>query len=355
MNVLVYGAGAVGGYLGACLQRAGHEVTLLARTPVAAAIAADGLTVLGAQDGAGWQARPRVATDLATALDGSVFDLIILGMKSYAVDEAIEALAAALPAPPPLLAIQNGIGIEERIAARFGPERVVAGAVTIPLSRPAPAAIRVERADRGLTLAPVEAGAPLAPWIDLFAAADIATTAVEDHQALKWSKALLNMVGNATAAILDWPPGLVYRTRTTFHLEMAMLREMLAVMARRRTPVLDLSGSPARQLARAVRWLPGWLLQPILARLVAQGRGDKLPSFLLDLNAGKPHNEVAYHNGAVARAGEALGVAAPVNAGLATILLDLVAGRQERAAFRGRPEALAAALASSRRQTVPEA
>jgi 2-dehydropantoate 2-reductase len=355
MRVLVFGAGAVGTYAGATLAQAGHAVTLVCRPEAARTISAHGVTVIGPQSSAPlFHAHPSVAASLgdAWANDGGRWDLILLAMKSYDVADALSELRAVTTEPPPLLAIQNGIGVEELIMAHFTGAEVIAGSVTIPLSRRSPDLVAIEKMGRGLTLAPTRDRQEVKRWLALWREAGVETTIAADRQQLKWSKALLNMVGNASAAILNMPPGAVYQDRYGFGLEVAMLSEALTLMAHLDIPVIDLPGSPARRLALAVRWLPVWALQPALARLVGRGRGGKLPSFLLDLNAGKRRSEVTFHNGAVARAGAEQGVPTPVNRTLTTVLTDLAAGRLPREQFEKRPAALAAAVSQPSYQAV---
>jgi 2-dehydropantoate 2-reductase len=157
---------------------------------------------------------------------------------------------------------------------------------------------------------------------------------------MKWSKAMLNMVGNATAAILNRHPKIVYDYGPTFRLEMAMIKEMVKVMDKRSIKTVALPGASARKLVLAVLWLPEVILQPVLTRIVAQGRGDKLPSFQLDLTAGKTDSEVLFHNGAVAEAGRSLGVPTPVNAALNDILLKLARKELGFEDFNGKPKHL---------------
>jgi 2-dehydropantoate 2-reductase len=172
-------------------------------------------------------------------------------------------------------------------------------------------------------------------WIDLFNHAGIETMEAPSYEALKWSKALLNIVANATSAIVDRPPGTVYRDDLLYKLEVRMLRETTAVMSALGIEVVDLPGSPARRLAAAVRHVPGFLLKPILTRLVARGRGDKMPSFQLDLASGSGKSEVSYHNGAIARAGQRARIPTPVNATLDRVLMGLTLGSLDRQDFTG--------------------
>jgi 2-dehydropantoate 2-reductase len=108
--------------------------------------------------------------------------------------------------------------------------------------------------------------------------------------------------------------------------------------------VVDLPGTPVRLLAGVVRFLPPALSRPLLAKAVGGGRGDKMPSFHIDLHSGRGKSEVDYLNGAVVRAGESAGVATPVNRLLTETLLALTRGERPIDAFRGRPETLLGAL-----------
>lgn len=348
MKILVYGSGAIGCYLAASLAHSGNEVGLVSRPETAKFIAEKGLML--SQGESSFTIRPQLFSSPRQAfLDGQSYDLLILGMKSYDLEEALHPLVAFCPQPPPtILTIQNGIGIEPLVIKDFTSDYVLAGSVTTPISRETPNHIRVEHSGRGLALAPTQKGQKIGQWIELFNQAGITTQALADYQAMKWSKALLNMVGNATSAILNRLPAVVYRHQPTFELEIAMLGEMLTVMRAKKLRIVNLPGSPTRQLAFAVRFLPAGLLQSILTRQVAKGRGDKLPSFYLDLSTGRSKNEVSYHNGAVARSGRELGIPTPVNTALDDILSQIVSRQLDWNSYDGQPQKLVAAVAQYR-------
>jgi 2-dehydropantoate 2-reductase len=115
-------------------------------------------------------------------------------------------------------------------------------------------------------------------------------------------------------------------------------------MARRDLQVVNLPGSPARSLALAVRYAPRFLLKPILTKIVAGGRGDKMPSFYIDLESGRGKSEVIYHNGAIAAAGEDLGIPVPVNRLLNDTLFALTNGELDRQEFANNPRRLLSEL-----------
>ncbi len=340
-RILVYGAGAIGGYLGGMLALAGHPVTLVARPQTAEAINAEGLLIT--QNGHERRAPVRAVSRLSDA-DPAICDLIIFGVKAYDLADAVEQLAAVHPTPAQVMSTQNGIGIEEIIAARFGPERTLAGTVTIPISRPRPNRLAVERDGRGLGLAPLVPGRAIDEWVALFCGAGINAGACADYRAMKWSKAFLNIMGNASSAILNRPPAELYRVRKVFDLELRMLRETLAVMKRLGIEVVNLPGATARPLARSLAYAPRFLLRLVLTQVVIHGRGDKMPSFHIDLSAGKRRSEVTFHNGAIAAAGAQAGLATPVNAAFNDVLVALSHDNARRAEFDGRPERLAAVV-----------
>jgi 2-dehydropantoate 2-reductase len=344
MKILVYGAGAVGGYVGGRLAHAGHEVTLIVRDVTAAAIEEHGLSITEAGETVVTQ--PNITTSIAQnfmADDADFdFDLIIMGMKAYDLPEAIDHLVAFCPEPPPILALQNGIGVERPLIQQFGADDLIIGALTTPVSKPSQSQILVERADRGLTIAPAFKGKSVRQWGSMLNEAGIPTDCLPDFQSMKWSKAFLNIVGNATSAILNRPPGAVYKVDSMFDLEKQMLLETLAVMDALNIEVIDLPGSPATKLAFGVRRAPNIVLKPILSNVVAKGRGDKMPSFQIDLMAGKGNTEVIYHNGAIAKAGHARNIPTPVNTALTNILVGLARQELDWRDYDGKPSMLLA-------------
>lgn len=344
MRILVYGAGAVGGYIGASLANAGHDLTLVLRD-VPEAIAANGLTVQA--DERRFTVRPAVRTSLAQTFQepDTQFDLIILGMKAYDLKTAVDHLVAFCPDPPPLLTLQNGIGVERPFIEQFGAERVVVGALTTPVSKGAANRIVVERTDRGLGLAPAQAGASVSRWANLLNKAGVETAVYPDYNALKWSKAFLNIVANATSAILNRTPGVIYQSDAIFDLEVRMLREALAVMDALNLDVVDLPGSPTKKLAFGVRRAPRFLLKPILTKQVSKGRGNKMPSFQIDLMSGTGQSEVVFHNGAIAKTALAHKIPAPINTALTDILLRLTRRELDWREFDGKPARLLAEVA----------
>jgi 2-dehydropantoate 2-reductase len=126
MRILVIGAGALGGYFGGCLVRAGRDVTFLVRPHRAAQLASDGLQIISPHG----DFTVPAATVLADAI-GAPFDLILVGVKSYSLDEAMDQFAAAVGPDTAILPVLNGMGHLDRLSARFGAGHVLGGMANI--------------------------------------------------------------------------------------------------------------------------------------------------------------------------------------------------------------------------------
>jgi len=123
-----------------------------------------------------------------------------------------------------------------------------------------------------------------------------------------------------------------------------MLREALKVMDAQGIHPVKLPKVPVSLLTFAVRYLPGFVIRPILVKMVGSGRGAKMPSFHIDLHAGRKRIEVDYLNGAVVRAGQKVGIPTPNNHLLNVTLQDLVNGNQSISDYSHKPEKLLAEL-----------
>ncbi|HVN69794.1 MAG TPA: ketopantoate reductase C-terminal domain-containing protein [Candidatus Binatia bacterium] len=309
MNVYIVGKGAVGTYLGDLLRGIGVDVAYA----------------------------PRALGDVSP-YDA---DVAIVATKAYDTGGAIETLRKAIRFPEKCVFVspQNGVGNEERLAAAFGAENVVAAALTTPVDRDRDGNARPAK-EGGLALAPV--GSNAYNWLSAtFAGTGLAVKVVEDWRALKWSKLALNVVANASCAILNVLPNRFVHFEKIFTLEIRMIREVRAVMQALHVEPIDLPRYPVRALFR-VAALPSALSRTLLAHSIAGARGTKPPSLLLDLRRANPQTEVAVLNGAVAAAGLELRVPTPVNAVYARVLNDIAHTPPLWAKYREHPDRLEA-------------
>jgi 2-dehydropantoate 2-reductase len=310
VRVYVVGAGAVGTYLGELLRGIGNEIVYAPR-------------------------------ELA-AVEPVDAELALVTVKAYDTAAAIETLRRALrdASSTTIVTPQNGVGNEELLAAAFGADNVVAAALTVPVDRDA-SGKGVAAKSGGIAFAPVGSSSAHNWLLAAFGATGLPTVAVTDYRALKWSKLALNVVANASCAILDVLPERLVHWDAIFRLEIHAIREVRATMKALRVASIDLPRYPVRALQR-VATLPSAVARPLLASRIAAARGEKPPSLLLDLRGVKHRTEVEFLNGAVARAAREAGVPAPVNTAYARIVSDIAHMPQLWAKYRERPAALLA-------------
>ncbi len=350
--MLVVGAGAVGSFLGALLGSVGHEVTLVrifepdSERPVEL-IRPDGSRVM-------------IPVHRVTNTAGAnTPDLILVAVKMPMLREALEP---TLRWPDvPTLTVENGIGAYE-IASEMRPRAPqIAGSLTAPIAPASQDEVRwLGRGGIGLApVIPAEPGARprseppaaelLADLVADFERAGFRAAAIANAPAMKWSKLLANLIGNATGAILDMDATDIYRNKGLFEVERRQLLETLRVMAGLGLRPVAIPGAAIPWLARGAR-LPAWIGRPILTRALGDARAGKMPSLRIHVRSAPPdgpspeQTEVEWMNGAVADQAARLGIQAPVNRLLTTLTDEVAADPERRAWFRGRPDRLLAEL-----------
>lgn len=351
LRVLVFGAGAIGTYIGGSLALTGCQVAFLERPAAMETLRHRGLTL----DLTTLRARQRTSalrpgiyrvqgvrffSSLEEAFHQETYDVAIFALKSFDTAAALEEMRPWQAHLPPVLCLSNGVDNEPALTSLLGEERVLPGTVTSAVGRRAVGEIVLER-HRGVGLT---AGHPLSlRLLQAFNQAGLHARLFPNPAAMKWSKLLTNLLANATSAILDLPPSAIFAHPGLFHLEMRMLREALAVMHALGVPVVDLPGTPVRALALGTR-LPEAIARPLMQRAVGAGRGGKMPSFHIDLYAGRGQSEVEWLNGAVVRYGQRASVPTPVNRWLTDTLLALTRGDLPLETYRHQPQKLLAAI-----------
>jgi 2-dehydropantoate 2-reductase len=322
LSWLVFGAGAIGTYVGGSLQLQGEKVVFLEQSEASSFLWEKGLKLaIGGQEYR--ILHPEIFSTMDAALSYSSYDVIIFALKSYDTQMGIEMLRPFAKELPPVLCLQNGVENEAALARLLGEDRVIAGTVTGAVSRRGPGDIYLER-KRGMGIA---RGHPLSTRIaQALSNAHLNANLYNSPMAMKWSKMLTNLLANASSAILDMTPNQILRNPHLYRVEVSQIREAIAVMQALKLKVVNLPGVPVRQFAWAINHLPPGVSQAIIARIAGGGRGEKMPSFHIDLHAGRGKSEVDYLNGAVVRFGQVTGIPTPINNWLNQTLLDLVQG-----------------------------
>ena len=192
MEILVFGAGSLGSLLGGLLATE-HDVTLLARDPHAATVAADGLTVTGECD-------RTVHPDAVTTLPADCgADLAVVTVKAYDTERAARSLVDCdLDAA---LSLSNGMGNEDTLASHLDCP-VLAGTCTYGAILDEPGRVTCTGVGE-VVLGPREGGASAtADTVGAaFDAAGVVTTVAADMPRRLWEKLAVNAGINATTAL----------------------------------------------------------------------------------------------------------------------------------------------------------
>ncbi len=337
---LIYGAGAVGSLLGARLAASGRQVTLLCRPAARTVIHEHGLQL---DDESG---STTVRIPVVTSINNLTTrpDILLLTTKAYSVADALPDLERLAEAGTAIVTIQNGVGSEDRLSEISGIRTLIAGSLTISVGSDGPNRIRQETSSGGIGLAEVRDPDGLIEAIrQAFVQAGVPASVVSDYRRMKWSKLLLNILANATSAILATDPGVIFSDPSLFRIEQRAFIEALAVMAAQGLAPIELPGYNVPLLVYAMR-LPAWLSRHLIGPRVAGGRGDKRPSLWIDVESGRGQTEIAWLNGAVVVQGDRLGIPTPVNRVLTTLIDEIARDPERRSELASHPRHLLQAI-----------
>lgn len=135
MRIAVIGSGAIGSLYGARLGRAGHDVHFLMRRDLDA-VTRNGLRVESCDGSFVFPARAyRRSEEIGPA------DLVICALKTTAMDDAEALLRPCVGPRTDVLALMNGLGVEDRFASWFGEDRVFGGLAFVCCNRGEPGVI----------------------------------------------------------------------------------------------------------------------------------------------------------------------------------------------------------------------
>ncbi|MGZ4181386.1 MAG: ketopantoate reductase family protein [Solirubrobacteraceae bacterium] len=136
MRFVVFGAGAIGGVVGARLHQAGHRVALIARGAHGEAIRECGLTLA---DPAGSSVLEIEAFGSASDVAWEGDEVVLLATKGQDTASALGALRAAAPHRTPVMCMQNGVANERRALRLF--ENVYGAVVMVPAAHVEPGVV----------------------------------------------------------------------------------------------------------------------------------------------------------------------------------------------------------------------
>jgi 2-dehydropantoate 2-reductase len=300
MRIAIVGSGAVGGYYGAMLARAGNRVTFIARGAHQRAIKERGLLVWSPLGD--FTVHAPAESEIARV--GPV-DLVLLAVKTYDNDVVLPQLAALCGPGTIVLTLQNGVDSPVEVAQAVGEDRVLAGPTYIATALSAPGVIEQTGTHRRIVFGEVFApGAEVSERVrrvaEAFTAADIQAEPVADARIPLWEKFIYLASYAAFSGSARKPAGAIWGDPFVRERFLSAVDEVSAVARAEGVPVAD------GQRERVVAYM-----NTVPATMRA--------SLLIDLQKGK-RIEVEALQGSVVRRGAARGVPTPIMSTLYAVL-----------------------------------
>jgi len=336
LKFLCFGVGAIGTYIGGSLVLSGQKVVFFEQPEISEIIGRQGLCV-EVKGEEHYIKNVDIVSSIDDALTQGPYDAAIIAVKSFDTQTVMDSIKSYGVALPPFISFQNGVENEGVIERALGRDKVISGTLTSAIGKKSVGSVKLEKL-RGIGLASNHLLTGV--LVDIFDKAGLNAKRYSSAASMKWSKLLTNLMSNATSAILNMTAEEVYRNKDLFRIEMRQLREALSVMSALKIHVTNLPGTPVKAISFAARYLPAFVSQPLMIEGIAKGRGDKMPSFHIDLYGGRGKSEVDYLNGAVVRFGETLSIKTPVNRVLDQTLLALTEGVTSKESFDHQPDKL---------------
>lgn len=312
MRIAILGSGAVGGYYGAKLARAGHDVTFIARGAHLAAMRAKGLEIKSPALGDFTVHAP--AEDDTTKV--GIVDVVLVAVKVYDNVTALPMIAPMIGPGTAVLTIQNGVDSPSEIAALVGEGAVLGGTTYIATALEGPGLIVQTGTHRRIVFGEVFGALPRStPRVqaihEAFTSADIQSQAVEDGRVPIWEKFIFLVALAGFTGATRLPIGPVWADpfiRTQF-LEASREVDRLA-----RAEGVKVAPDRVEQIPVYVEGIPGTMRS----------------SLLIDLQQGKKIEVEALLGSVVRRAARA-GVAVPIMSTLYAVLKPYAAGEPRSA------------------------
>ena len=300
MKISFVGAGGVGGYYGAMLARAGHDVSFIARGRHLDAIRQNGLRIVGPLGD--FRVNTPASSDPAEI--GPV-DVVVFTVKTYDNKAAIPLIAPLLGPDTTVLTLQNGVDSAEEIAGVIGQKHVIGGCTYVATAIETPGVIRQTGTHRRVVLGEYfDPKRHVSGRVQLLAeammGADIQAEAVVDVRHAVWEKFTYLAPFAAFTGAARLPIGPLWSNGQSQQVFLDAVMEV--------ANVAKAHGAQMPADHRAI-------VLDYLAKLPPSTRS----SLLIDLAQGKPI-EVEALQGSVVRRGARVGVPTPIMAALYAVL-----------------------------------
>lgn len=308
MNILVYGAGAIGSVIGGFLANGGHKVSFLGRSWHMDRINENGLFITGI-----WG--DHLVDDIDTYTEITQippdpnFDLILITVKSYDTEEAGKEVENLIKENTLVIHLQNGLGNAEKLLNYISEDKLITGRVIFGVEIE-PGVVKVTVSADEIVLGTIGNVPP--PTIkevsDIFSRAGLPSrlsTSIDKHL---WAKALYNCALNPLATILEVPYGFLAENEFSKEIMNKIIEEIYRVGGE-----MNVGFEPPT--AEEYKYLFYSKLVPVTAEHHA--------SMLQDIKRGRS-TEIDALNGAISAYGGKYEVTTPYN----TLLTNLIKAKE---------------------------
>lgn len=296
MKIVVFGAGALGSFVGGMLSKK-HDVILVGRENHVKEINKKGLRISGETD---YVAHP----DAITFLEKQDADLVILTVKAYDTRQAVEEIAGKCDSP--ILSLQNGIGNEDIISEIAGRERIIGGITTHGVRYVSPG--NIIHTGKGETIIGEMDGSiseRVKNFADAMTECGIETKVSRNIRREIWRKAIVNASINPLTAVLRCKNGYLLENKHAMSLMKKICME-------------------ASMAAKSNGIDVGDVMEKV--EEVAYMTKENYSSMLQSVIMGKK-TEIDYINGEIVKIGMKKGIEMPVN----YVLIELVKAMENAA------------------------
>lgn len=292
MRIAVMAAGGVGGYFGAKLAAAGHDVIFIARGAHRDAIARNGL-VVESVNGNLHVRDAKVTDDPATA---GAAEIVLFAVKLWDTETAAAASGPMLGPDTRVITLQNGVDSYERIAPLVGAERAVPGVTYVATVIDRPGVIRQDSKAQSIICGTID-GRPdrmLETFVAAAQAAGIDIALSRNIQLDRWQKFVLLSATSGATSVTRSSIGPILADPDLRAMFANLMRETVKVGQAKGVPLAD--DYPEERIAFMEKNMP-----PSMKASMANDldRGNRL--------------ELDWLGGAVSRMGSDVGVPTPVN------------------------------------------
>jgi 2-dehydropantoate 2-reductase len=310
MRFAIFGSGAVGGYYGARLARAGHDVTFIARGAHLAAIRERGLQIRSPMLG---DFTVTAAAEEDTRRVGPV-DVVVVAVKAYDNSSALPSIGPLVGTHTTILPLQNGVDSANELAGLFGESALLGGVTYIATALIAPGVIEQTGTHRRIVFGEVFGALPrltgrVRSIQEALAGADIQAEAVADGRVPIWEKFIFLVPLAAFTGAARLPIGPLWSDPVIRARFLEGCREIESLARAEGVPIAP---DIIERIASYVEAIPGTMRS----------------SLLIDLSQGR-RIEVEQLQGSVVRRAERIGMPVPTIAALYSVLKPWAGGASQ--------------------------